>query len=190
MSYSATCSYVRCNWNECSEAAECFQLHGPNTASIQLVHEEGLLAHTEHIAGLGPKPAKFFWSIEDMSDFCNIIFIPAPAIIYLVSATFWRKHFTRYLLFIHFYWYYVCLGSPEAFMNYTQPLKLKKSFSNCPKITFWCYPGSCKIHVHCFCMDRKIVLPNWESQTGMPRSVWWARPQCPVPIAGLCCRLV
>lgn len=35
-----------------------------------------------------------------MSDFCNVIFIPEQATTYLVSTTFWRKCFTRYLPFI------------------------------------------------------------------------------------------
>lgn len=90
--------YVRCKWKAthqrfCWEAAERIQRYGPNTASdFQLVHEEGLLAHTEHVTGLGPKPAKLFQSTEDMSDFCNLIFMPEQGTIYLVSDMFWRIH--------------------------------------------------------------------------------------------------
>lgn len=101
ITYDASYNYIRCKWkstHQYSEAAKCFQLHGPNTVSIQLVHEEELLAHTESTAELGPKPAKGLWSMGDTSDFCNTVFIPAQAIIYLASALLWRKYkkFTIY----------------------------------------------------------------------------------------------
>lgn len=205
ISCDASYNYVRCKWKECyetsfhkySEVDECFQLHGPNTASIQLVHEEELLAHTESTAELGPKPAKLqkakcFWSMGDTNDFCHTVFIPSQAIIYLACAPFWRnyKKFTVYtfLLIIH------KSGKSRNLSEIIQKPQngKKRRFTNWPKITFICQPECSKICAHCFCIAvaRKIVPLHQAPQIGVPSSEWWARLQCSVPAACLCSRFV